>query len=113
MPHYDYYCEANGQTIEVEHPVGKKLGNWAEVCFYAQIPLNDTHPGAPVRLRISKAPGVAVPKLNSELKNLGFTKLVKRDDGVYENMTATGKEKRYMRRGDPGSLPDIKSKISD
>jgi hypothetical protein len=54
-----------------------------------------------------------VPTFNSELKNVGFTKLVKRDDGVYENVTATGNEKRYMVRGDPTSLPNLKDKIGD
>ena len=94
MASYDYYCEANGQTVEVEHPMSKKLQFWAEVCYYAQIPIGDTDPEAPVRIRIQSAPGMAVPAFNSELKNLGFTKLVKRDDGVYENVTATGEEKR-------------------
>lgn len=113
MASYDYYCEANGQTVEVEHPMSKKLQFWAEVCYYAQIPIGDTDPEAPVRIRIRSAPGMAVPTSNSELKNLGFTKLVKRDDGVYENVTATGEEKRYMKRGDPTSLPNFKDKIAD
>ena len=113
MASYDYYCEANGQTVEVEHPMSKKLQFWAEVCYYAQIPIGDTDPEAPVRIRIQSAPGMAVPAFNSELKNLGFTKLVKRDDGVYENVTATGEEKRYMKRGDPTSLPNLKDKIGD
>jgi hypothetical protein len=113
MPLYDYFCEANNQTVEVVHSVDKKLNIWAEVCYYAQIPLGDTDPEAPVKRVIRSAPGVSVPKFNSELKDLGFTKLEKRDDGVYENMTATDKEKRYMKRGDPTSLPDFKSKIGD
>ena len=113
MASYDYYCEANDQTVEVEHPMSKKLQFWAEVCYYAQIPIGDTDPEAPVRIRIRSAPGMAVPTFNSELKNLGFTKLVKRDDGVYENVTATGSEKRYMKRGDPTSLPNFKDKIAD
>jgi len=113
MPRYDYYCEANDQTVEVEHPISKKLGFWAEVCYYAGIPMGETDPEAPVKRVIRSAPGLAVPTFNSELKNLGFTKLEKRDDGVYENVTALDGEKRYMNRGDPTSLPDIKRKISD
>lgn len=57
--------------------------------------------------------GVATPKTNSELKNLGFTKLVKRDTGVYENVTRTGNESRYMEADKPHTIPDIKKKISD
>lgn len=113
MPSYDYYCTANGRTVEVEHSMSKKLTIWAEVCYFAQIPLGDTDPQAPVSIAIKRAPGMAVPAFNSELKNLGFTKLVKRDDGVYENVTASGDEKRYMQRGDPSSLPNLKDKIGD
>ena len=46
---------------------------------------------------------------NLELKNLGFTKLVKREQGVYENVTATGNEKKYMKPDDPSSLPHLKN----
>lgn len=113
MPLYDYYCKANDQTVELEHSISKKLGFWAEVCYYAGIPIGETDPEAPVKRVIRRAPGFSVPKFNSELKNLGFTKLEKRDDGVYENVTATGDEKRYMKRGDPTSLPDLKRKIRD
>ncbi len=68
--------------------------------------------GSPVS-RLLFAPGISAPHTNAELKNLGFTKLVKRDDGVYENMTRTGDENRYMERGKPETMPDIKKKISD
>ncbi len=113
MPSYDYYCETNGQTVEVGHSIHKKLGFWAEVCYYANVPLGETDPEAPVKRVIRKAPGVTVPKFNSELRNLGFTKLEKRDEGVYENVTAIDSEKKYMKRGDPTSLPDFKRKIAD
>jgi len=53
------------------------------------------------------------PKTNSELKNLGFTKLVKRDEGVYENVTRTGSEAKYMERDKPETIPHIHKKISD
>lgn len=67
---------------------------------------------APVQ-RLLFAPGIATPKTNTELKNLGFTKLVKRDTGVYENVTATKSESRYMEAGKADTLPDLKSKITD
>jgi hypothetical protein len=38
---------------------------------------------------------------------------VKRDNGVYENVTALDGEKRYMRRGDPESLPHLHKKVGD
>ena len=43
--------------------------------------------GAAVRKVISRT-NVNTPKTNSELRDLGFTKLVRRDSGVYENVTA-------------------------
>lgn len=64
-------------------------------------------------IRVIQPVGIATPRTNSELKNLGFTKLVKRDDGVYENVTRSDKESRYMEAGKPETMPDFKGKISD
>lgn len=113
MPSYDYYCEDNGRTIEVNHPMGVRLTTWGEVCYVAQITLGETDALAPVRRVIRQAPGVAVTTFNSELRNAGFTKLVRRDNGVYENVTAIDGEKRYMKRGDKESLPRLDKKIGD
>ena len=55
----------------------------------------------------------ARPKSNAEIRNMGFTKLVKRDDGVYENVTRSGDEARYMRRGETDTLPHLGKKIGD
>lgn len=113
MPVYTYVCEDNGQAVEVNHTMNARLKTWGEVCYVSRIPLGDTDPLAPVKRVIRNAPGVAVPAFNSELKNAGFTKLVKRDTGVYENVTAGGGEKRYMKAGDRESLPHIHKKIGD
>jgi hypothetical protein len=66
----------------------------------------------PVRKIVSRI-NISCPKTNGELRDLGFTKLVKRDDGVYENVTVRGNESRYMERGRPETLPDISKTISD
>jgi len=113
MPVYEYHCDENGKTVEVNHALGMNISNWGELCFAAGIDFGDTNPTAPVRRIITKAPGVSVPVFNSELKNQGFTKLVKRDSGVYENVTASEGEKRYMKRGDKESIPHIHKKIRD
>lgn len=63
--------------------------------------------------RLICLPRISTPKTNTELKNLGFTKLVKRDTGVYENVTQTSKETRYMEAGKSETMPDLKSKITD
>ena len=65
-----------------------------------------------VRKIISRI-NISCPKTNSELRDLGFTKLVKRDDGVYENVTARGNDSRYMERGKPETIPDLSRTISD
>jgi putative FmdB family regulatory protein len=68
--------------------------------------------GGPVKKLISRT-SISTPRTNSELRDLGFTKLVRRDDGVYENVTARGGDSRYMVRGQPGTIPDVKKTITD
>ena len=113
MPVYDYFCEANGRTVEVTHPVGAMLSIWGEVCYVAQIPLGDTDPGASVKRVMTRAPGALIRTSNAEYRNEGFTRLVKRDEGVYENVTAIDGEHRYMRSDDPESLPHLHRKVKD
>jgi len=38
---------------------------------------------------------------------------VRRDDGVYENVTQRDGESRYMVRGKPETVPDVKRIIRD
>ncbi len=68
--------------------------------------------GAPVKRLISLV-GISTPKGNSDLKNMGFTKLVRRDKGVYENVTATGNEAKIWDAGKPETMPDLRRKIRD
>lgn len=112
MPFYAYYCSANGKTVEVMHKIKERLKTWGELCALAEISIGDTPQDASVT-RMLSAPQVRTPVGNTRLKELGFTKLVKRDKGVYENMTATGTEKRYMKADDPSSMPHIHKKIKD
>ena len=112
MPFYDYHCADNGATVEVFHSFKDKVETWGQVCRLAEIPLGDTPPESLVKKLIS-APGLAFPKTNTELKNMGFTKLVKREKGIYENVTATSDESRYMKAGDDSTTPKFQKKISD
>ena len=68
--------------------------------------------GQPVKKLISLA-SISVPKSNGELRDLGFTKLVKRDDGVYENVTRRDGDSKYMERGKPDTMPNLKKTVSD
>lgn len=112
MPVYEYYCAENGRHIEVIHGMTEKLATWGELAAAAQIETGDTPADAPVE-RLLFPPGVATPAGDSKLKEMGFTKLVKRDTGVYENVTASSDESRYMKSGDPTSLPKFSKKITD
>ena len=113
MPRYDYRCDENGVTIEVIHGMALQLTTWGELCELAGRDPGDTDPNTPVRKVITTAPMANTPAGNSELKNLGFTKLEKRYDGTYENVTRTGTEKRFLDPKDPSSLPHIHKKVSD
>lgn len=66
----------------------------------------------PVRKLISRS-NISTPKTNSELRDLGFTKLVRRDDGVYENVTARDGESKVMLRDKSEKLPNLERTISD
>lgn len=105
MPIYEYEHTSgqgctHGRRFEVTQSMASKRLTHCPYC------------GREVRRLISLV-SVNTPKGNSDLKNLGFTKLVKRDNGVYENVTASGKESRYWDAGKPETRPDLKSKISD
>jgi len=66
----------------------------------------------PVEKRITRI-GIAMPKTNTEIRDMGLTKLVKRDDGVYENVTRRDSEHRYMEYGKPETMPNLSKIISD
>lgn len=70
------------------------------------------HCSGPVHKVLSRV-FISTPRGNSGLKDLGFTKLVKRDKGVYENVTARNGDSRYVIAGKDGTLPNLKKTISD
>ncbi|MEE4355449.1 MAG: zinc ribbon domain-containing protein [Desulfococcaceae bacterium] len=63
--------------------------------------------------KIMSCVSICTPKSDSQLKDLGFTKLVRRDDGVYENVTRRDGESRYMIRDKPETMPNIRKIIRD
>ncbi len=56
---------------------------------------------------------VSSPHGDSDLRDKGFTKLVRRDKGVYENVTRLGGESRFVEADKPGTLPDLKKRGLD
>ena len=112
MPVYEYFCPENQRTVEVFHGMNEKAETWGQLCKMAKMDPGKTDPNSEVE-RLLFPPQVATPQGDSDLKSMGFTKLVKRDKGVYENVTRTGNESRYMEAGKDGTLPDLKKKIKD
>jgi predicted nucleic acid-binding Zn ribbon protein len=55
MPTYEYFCAANGRTVEVSHRMAEQLQNWGEVCSRAGVRPGRTGAAAPVRRLISGA----------------------------------------------------------
>ncbi|HEY7841580.1 MAG TPA: zinc ribbon domain-containing protein [Gammaproteobacteria bacterium] len=113
MPSYEYACDANRTVVEVTHEADVTLRTWGELCYLTGISPGRTDPGSPVRRVLRSAPAVSKTVSDSELREAGFTKLVRRDDGVYENVTASGDEERYMRRGRDETMPHLRKKIRD
>ena len=104
MPIYEYEHTAVacklGKILEVRQSIRDQVLALCPCC------------NKPIRKIISRT-NINTPKTNTELKDLGFTKLVKRDDGVYENVTRRGNDSRYMEHNKPETIPDLSRTISD
>ena len=83
MPLYDYeHLESPcslGQVFEINQPLAEEPLTQCPQCR------------GPVRKLLS-APRTLTSHTNAELKNAGFSKLVRREKGVYENVTSEGKQ---------------------
>jgi len=90
--------------------MNEQVTTWGELCQLAKCDLGDTPADAPVK-RLISAPRLIVEMGVSDLKSHGFSKLVKRDQGVYENLTATGDESRIVNIGDQSTYPNMKEKL--
>jgi hypothetical protein len=112
MPLYRYQCLANGEVRDVRHGMREDVPTWGELCALLGEPAGDTDPSAPVE-RILFPVGLAAPRGDAELKSMGFTKLVRREKGVYENVTALDGEKRYVSADDASSVPDFRRRKLD
>ena len=97
MPLYDYFCPSNNQKVEVLHSMNQEVKTWGDVCKLAKCETGNTPEDAPVR-RLLSVPRLSVPTSDSDYKSAGMSKLVKRDQGVYENVTAKDGEDRIVYR---------------
>ena len=97
--HLDESCE-RGKVFELTQSIKDEALKTCPDC------------GRPIRRLISR-PNICTPLGDSDLKSKGFAKLVRRDSGVYENVTRLDGESRYMEADKPHTVPDIKRRISD
>ena len=97
--HSDLFC-SRGKNFEVTQSVHEETLTSCPRC------------DRPVRKLISLS-NINTPKTNSELRDQGFTKLVRRDDGVYENVTPRNGESKVMYRDRPETYPNLKKTIKD
>lgn len=93
MPTYEYEHEGDGCAL------GKRFEHRQSIKEPALTACPDC--GKPVRRLISRT-FASVPKSDRQMKEAGFTKLVRRDKGVYENVTAREGEKRIVTADDDG-----------
>ena len=68
--------------------------------------------GVPVE-RVLSAPAVKTKNFDCELRDKGFTKLVRVDDGIYENVTRRRGEEKYVDRRRPETLPKLERTVED
>lgn len=104
MPRYIYECD------NVDCPSGGVFEEFQSIKDDAL--LLCPHCGGKVE-RVILPVGMATPAGDEKLKDLGFAKLVRRDKGVYENVTAMDHENRYYHSDKPGTMPDIKRRVGD
>ena len=69
--------------------------------------------GGPVKKLMSVAAVTRKKRTDTELRDLGFTKLVRRDDGIYENVTAREGESKLVDRRRPETFPNLSKIITD
>ena len=50
---YEYFCEANGKTVEVSHRMSESIKTWGELCRKAELALDATPESTPVERLIS------------------------------------------------------------
>jgi hypothetical protein len=112
MPRYDYHCPDNDFIVEVRHGINERLKTWGEVCERAQVEPGQTAREAPVEL-VVYAPALSFPQGDSALKSLGFSKLVRRDSGVYENVTARDGQTKIVSADSPAAGLNLGSSVGD
>lgn len=107
-PVYSYYHEDEEKGAAC--PAGTEF-EWDQVS--CDIPLSRCpHCGEKVERGLSVS-SIRTRKFNCELKDMGFTKLVRVDDGIFENVTRRHGESKYIDRRNPDTFPDLSKTVKD
>lgn len=93
MPTYVY--RVGEERLEVTHPMKEDPKNWGELCRAGGLAAGQRDPQTPVE-RLIVPVATHVGQFRSDYKNSGFQRLEKRDNGVYENVTAPKGEGRIV-----------------
>lgn len=104
MPTYEY------QHVETPCELGE-IFEWKQSMQDAPLE-NCPRCFTPVRKLISRTT-YQKKHSNTQIRDAGFSKLVKRDDGVYENVTQRPGESKIVRRDDPASMASLKPRLGD
>jgi predicted nucleic acid-binding Zn ribbon protein len=108
-PVYSYRHDPGGAEAAL-CPAGEEF-EWTQPA--ADLPLTRCpHCGVPVE-RCIEAAAIRPRKFDCELKDMGFTKLVRVDDGVFENVTRRPGEAKYIDRRRPETFPDLNKTVKD
>jgi hypothetical protein len=75
MPSFDFFCPANGQTVEVMLKLHESLTTWGELCARKGIDPGDTPADAPIEKRFTSAVVMDKSKMGSGVApvNMGYT----------------------------------------
>ncbi len=104
MPTYLYECQGEGCPSGGRFMVEQSIrDDRLEACPRCGGPVERLITGAYIRS----------PTSDTDLRDKGFAKLVRRDNGVYENVTALKGESRYWDANKPETMPDIKRRVTD
>ena len=107
-PVYSYYHQNEDQGMQC--PGGHNF-DWEQMS--RDLPLSCCpRCGTPVERGLA-ALSLHVKKFNCELKDMGFTKLARVDDGIYENLTRRPGEDKYIDRRNPQTFPDLSKTVKD
>ncbi len=69
MPTYEYFCDANEQTVEVLHSMNRTIKTWGELCECSGTSTGETPNDTPVEKKLSAVS--LLPKKGVKMESSG------------------------------------------